>query len=496
MVRSGIILSFLFIFSVTPFAQQTWGRLANSGYENETVKSVFFFTGNWRNGVQFYDYNPSDNTGFYTMHPSDARHLGWSESASNREFAIDEMISRGFNVINMSYWGVPGTDNWAWWAPMQTSTESHDELFDAAIGKDILIVPYIESFAATDNSPEFIFRNDFPGTSNNPAPQFITILEDLIDRYILNPENEQWPGKWARVYDQEGTERYLFSIIHVASDQPGITHQQFAEGFDRVANAVYDDTGIRIGFALDCLPPDATYAPGVLKPIPETTGNYMADQLSVLAIQCFIPEIWLGIDDIDSLLNWKESFTSRWISTGIPVILDVSSGYDANILFPTSPVYGNNSAWRTGQSQIISNINPDGLSFNSWNGYTEGLVAVSTLEYGDSTYTWICNVFNNGNCSSSTSGIMESTMKELIVNKVFLDGKQTINIEYVSFSNQVQINLIDISGRILLKTKPSCLQKGINKIKIETNRIISEDGIYFIQFITNNFVCTKSILVE
>jgi hypothetical protein len=32
-----------------------WGRLANPGFENEPVKSTVFFTGNWRNGVQFYD---------------------------------------------------------------------------------------------------------------------------------------------------------------------------------------------------------------------------------------------------------------------------------------------------------------------------------------------------------------------------------------------------------------------------------------------------------
>ncbi len=53
-----------------------WGRLANPGFENENTKSTLFFTGNWCNGVQFYDFNPSDNTGLFTIHPSDSRHLG------------------------------------------------------------------------------------------------------------------------------------------------------------------------------------------------------------------------------------------------------------------------------------------------------------------------------------------------------------------------------------------------------------------------------------
>ena len=117
----------------------------------------FFFSGNWRNGTQFYEFNPSNNTGLYTLHPSDARHLGWSENKANRKYALQTMIDAGVNVINMSYWGPPETDNWAYWAPMQTSTASHDELFDVARGTNLLICPYIESFAQTDNDPGFSF---------------------------------------------------------------------------------------------------------------------------------------------------------------------------------------------------------------------------------------------------------------------------------------------------------------------------------------------------
>ncbi len=73
-------LCFAILYQLAFAADPEPGYLANPGFENEAIKSVFFFTGNWRNGVQFYDYMPSDNRGLYTLHPTDARHLGWSEN--------------------------------------------------------------------------------------------------------------------------------------------------------------------------------------------------------------------------------------------------------------------------------------------------------------------------------------------------------------------------------------------------------------------------------
>ena len=75
-----------------------WGRLANPGFENEPIKSVFFFTGSSRDGAYFYECNPTPNTGLYTIHPSDARHLKWSESQANRTFAVDAIVEAGANV--------------------------------------------------------------------------------------------------------------------------------------------------------------------------------------------------------------------------------------------------------------------------------------------------------------------------------------------------------------------------------------------------------------
>ena len=399
MLKSFILIIFLITGSpvlTTGKTQITWGRLANAGYENLYIKSIFFFAGNWRNGIQFYEYNPSNNTGLYTEHPSDSRHLGWSESQAYRDFALNEMIMAGFNVINMSYWGPRGTDNWAYWAPMQTSTYAHDELFNTALDKKILVAPYIESYAATDSSAGFSFADSFPGDTTDPDPQLIVIIEDLVDRYLVHPANSRWPEVWARAYDQEGKERYIISLIHVASNQAGMDIQHFASGFDYIANRIFDDTGIQIGFLLDALP-ESAYAPGNIKITPENAEPWLSGQMSLLGIQCFIPEIWTGYDTDTALIVWKRNFSRRWNKTSIPFIMDVSPGYDASLIFPGSMVYGNNQTWRDSISAIVEDIPAEGITVNTWNGYTEGFAVVPTLESGSSNYNWI-----NGLCKMYT----------------------------------------------------------------------------------------------
>ncbi|MBN2001254.1 carbohydrate-binding protein [candidate division KSB1 bacterium] len=396
LVEAAFVLTMIFFLPRLKADANKWGRLANPGFENQPIKSCYFFTGNQRNGSQYYEYNPSPNTGIFTIHPSDSRHLNWSEGRINQEFAVNCMIDAGANVINMSYWGPRGTDNWAWWAPMQTSTYSHDELYNITQNKHILIAPYIESCAETPHSPGFTFMDDFPGTTQNPAPELVTRIFELVDRYLLNPQQLAWRDKWAQVYDQSGQKRYLVSIIHVASNQDNMTDLKFAQGFDRVAQKVYQERNVLIGFTIDALPP-ISYAGGFLKATPQKTGPSLAQQASLLGVQCFIPEIWTGQSDENSLLRWKRTFSSDWINTGIPFIQDVSPGYDAHIVFPGSPVSGNNDLWRNGQTQIVQDLNSQGITFNAWNGYTEGFAGVPTVEYGDDTYKWISYLFKGFN---------------------------------------------------------------------------------------------------
>lgn len=119
------------------------------------------------------------------------------------------MIGAGTNVITMSYWGERGTDRWLFYAPMQTSTYAHDELFDATMDKNVLIMPTIESADASDKmqggqSEAYHFRNDFPGTPSNPAPQLVSQIVDLVNRYLKAPATPAWGGKWARMYNRSG----------------------------------------------------------------------------------------------------------------------------------------------------------------------------------------------------------------------------------------------------------------------------------------------------
>jgi hypothetical protein len=426
----------------------------------------------------------------YTIHPSDARHLGWSENQANRDFAVQTMIDAGANVVNMSYWGLPGTDNWAYWSPMQTSTASHDELFNTALGKDILIAPYIESYAQTDDFDGYSFADDFPGTIANPAPLLVEKIQDLVNRYLSNPANSQWPSKWARVYDQEGKERYLISIIHVSSNKESITDQEFAAGFDQVADVVFANTGFRVGFALDVLPPDS-YAPGSFKATPALTGSWLALQTSVLAIQCFLPEIWTGMSNENDLIAWKRNYHNSWINTGIPFIHDLTPGYDAHIVFPSSPVYGNTQSWLDHQTQAINDLGSKALTFNAWNGYTEGMAGVPTINYGDAIYLWLCAQFG-GNCSSSTERITGNCSREYL--EVFPNP----------VTDQAELRLKDQSEQIISYELVGCTGTRFKARKLNGSaapvasiRFSMEDelpGLYFLIVKTNRSIYTTKVL--
>ena len=393
-----------------------WGLLANPGFESRAMKSVYFFAGDWKFGIQrWYEYFSCPNDALYTLHPSDARHLGWSENQKNRDFALDAMVEAGVNVINLSYWGKRGTDRWAFWAPMHCSTFAHDQVFDTALSRNILIAPYIESSGATNfdprtgkpfqcgtapnghtgNSPGYDFGDDFPGDFNTPAPALVDQIRDLIDRYLLAPGNPQWPSRWAQVYDRLGGKRYVISIIHACSNQLGVDDQSFAAGLDRVADALFAETGISVGFTLDPLP-------GTEYSLTPSAGPALTTSRSFLAIEPFISEIALGTDDLRTLLPLKQGLMNRWLSAGVPVILDVSPGYDAHIVFP-APNNGyqriaNDDIWHNGQTQmIVSNAGSNsvrGITFNTWNGFTEGYAAVPTLEYGGQAFTWLQSLFN------------------------------------------------------------------------------------------------------
>jgi hypothetical protein len=86
---------------------------------------------------------------------------------------------------------------------------------------------------------------------------------------------------------------------------------------------------------------------------------------------------------------WKRDYSRRWAATGIPFLMDVSPGYDASVVFPGSRRYGFTDTWQTALTAMVGDFAQDGLVYNSWNGYTEGMAAVPTTEYGDRYYGWL-----------------------------------------------------------------------------------------------------------
>jgi hypothetical protein len=410
-IRSFVVLASLLGFTGSLHAAGTLhtpGTLANPGFEGQPMKSVYFFAGQWRfPGPTFYGVQPAPNDCLYTIFPVDGpTHLGWSDAEAKREQAVNMMLGAGVNVVNMSYWGPPNTDRWAFWAPMQTAVGANDQLFDVAVGKRVLIAPYIENGAPTlgdaqlgcdrelgpmGQSAAYNFLNSFPGTAENPAPQLVEQVIDLVKRYLISPSNSEWPKKWAQMYDRNGKARYVVSLLHVGSNQSGVTDESFAKGFTRVADLVFAATGVHVGFTLDALPPEHNAR---FKPSPAQTGRWLAQQPAVLAIQPFIPEVFTGrcqigegCDAVDGspqlqdMIDWKRQFVSGWVSTGIPVILDVSPGYDARRVFPCGTRFGNNAAWRDGQAKLLS-LGVRGITGNVWNGYTEGFAIVPSCSRG------------------------------------------------------------------------------------------------------------------
>ncbi|MBN1422609.1 MAG: hypothetical protein JXP34_27780 [Planctomycetes bacterium] len=386
----------------------SWGRLANPGFEGRRIRTTLFFAGQAKDGTNPYGCpsTPPANLSLYTVSPSDARHLRWSEKAANRDFALNLMVEAGINVVSMSTWGeafLPCDESWSLWAPMQTSPASRDELFAAAAGKPLLIVPFIESRA------NWNFYNEFPRwTDGRVAPGTVSQIIELIERYLKNTSHPEWAGRWARVFDATGSERYAVALIHAASNRLGPSdHKAYAEGFDLIERAVFAATGVHVGFFIDALP-SGSNAPGAFKPIPSQTGPYLRETRSILGIQCFIPEIWMTGSPSDAArLKWKGDFAKSWILTGIPFLMDVSPGYDAHIVFPGSVRYGLTEAWLSGLADLVRAYSCDGLVYNSWNGYTEAMAAVPlrAADGGTRYFDWLkglelCEIFLRGDANA------------------------------------------------------------------------------------------------
>lgn len=403
-----------------------WGLLANAGWEGQPMKGVYFFPGEGACQASDREVQPSQrpvqnpnipndqtwpchvvmadwkfNSKVYTYTPSDPRDLHWNDSAANRTWAVNQIAATHANVIVMSRWG-NGANNGA---PMQGTLGSNDELFTAVdAAGNILIMPAIDTFTARDGYRDF--RTDFPGTQANPAPQLYAEVADLVSRYLSSPT---WRQRWAQMYDQNGSPRYAINWIHAASTY---NHDgcEFARGLDWIADKILGQYRFRVGFTID--PFNAYQDNGVANfncdrgYCPSPYNSCLGQARSLLGIQGFNSEIvragdlvsypphpadpWAGIwstppsdanGRIGAVIEWKRNWIKAWIDTGVPVIFDVSPGYDGHYVFSSGVIYGDNTKafsdeWRNGES-ALKGLGMKGTVYNAWNGYTEGLVATS-----------------------------------------------------------------------------------------------------------------------
>jgi hypothetical protein len=319
---------------------------------------------------------------------------------------MDRMVQAHVNTVVLSYWS-----NMPQWSPMQIDATTIPGVPDAVQGRPLVILPTIEGGFDSQHPeiPHWEFSHEFPGS----ATGLICRIGDLV---------ELFDGKmnlWARLYDRAGDPRYAVHILHVGSQASNTTDQQFAQAFDKVATKVADQYGILIGFTLDPIG-GLPYSPN-----PRSAGTLFESTASVLAIQGYICEVFSGlirngppcsdpdwhnchpVDNnkplahLEALADWKRATLQDWVGSGVPVILDVSNGFDGRIVWAKDGAgfWGDNleytyDHWRNWLSELKGK-GVKGITVNTWNGYTEGYATVPSVEHGDTVYNWLVDLLES-----------------------------------------------------------------------------------------------------
>ena len=386
------------------------GLLGSPGLEGRPVKGVYFFPG-----------STGGNVGLYTTHPLDPRDQEWNRNAYDRSLVIDRMVRAHVNTIVLSYWS-----NMPQWSPMFIEppyppfgvSPTWTAVLDAIEHRHVVVMPAIEGGYDAKNPqiPHWEFATEFP-----IDPGKFELAHGLVER--IGWLVELFRGRmhlWARLFDREGQLRYAINLLHVGSDlidqnEPGVD-ETFAHAFDIVAAEVYGRFKISVGFTLDAIG-GKRYSP-----YPTAAGAALERTTSVLAVQGFASEVFSGLvknapacadgadwrtcapahdnnlDNLEALLNWKSAAVKDWIRTGVPVILDVSNGFDGRIVWAAAGAgfWGDNldyteDRWRNWMSQL-KGPGLKGITFNTWNGYTEGYAATPSREHGWTVYNWLTDL--------------------------------------------------------------------------------------------------------
>lgn len=354
------------------------GLLASPGLDQNPAKAIYFFPG-----------EGSDDS-LWTTHPLDIRDRHWNSDDSTRGWVLDRMVAAHVNTVVASWWStLPESSPMALTSPRSPISPSWQWLVDAVGTRPLVILPAIESGL---DPRQWQFADEFP--SSEPAG-LVDRIGWLCDAFAGRME------RWARIYDAAGNPRYAVNIIHTCSHllTPD-SDAAFADGFNTVATAVRDRYQIDVGFTLDTIV-DPYYSA-----IPLQAGSHLAHTASILAIhgfesEIFSPAVHPGDNNADgnisNMADWKRKAMNDWIATGVPVILDVSNGYDGRKVFGDATWHWGDTAdstddrWRNWMSQL-KNPSIAGISVDCWNGYTEGFAMVPSREHGDTAYNWLTDL--------------------------------------------------------------------------------------------------------
>jgi hypothetical protein len=332
---------------------------------------------------------------------------------------LDRIIAAGANTIVMSYWS-----NMPQWSPMALDGSSVSGVLEAARDRHLVVLPAIEG-GFDQNHPEiphWEFSADFPAPSgaNSVAPGLVLRIGQLVELF------RDHMSLWARLYDRNGEWRYAVYILHVCSDITGTDDMNFAKGFEEVAAQVQVNLHIPVGFVLDIIGGCHAYVA-----TPRNAGPILEQQPSVLAVNGFESEVFSGKvkggprcfdpdwhrcsphdnnqDNLEALADWKRAAVHDWVVTGLPLILDVSNGFDGRIVWAKiesgTGFWGDNmdyteDRWRNWMSEL-KGPSIKGITFDTWNGFTEGYAATPSREHGETVYRWLTDLFEPDprNCS-------------------------------------------------------------------------------------------------
>jgi hypothetical protein len=374
--------------------------LASAGFEGQPVKGVYFFPG-----------ERGKNAEWYTTHPLDPRDERWNSDTSTRPWVMDRMVQAHVNTVVMSYWS-----NMPQWSPMEIDPTTLGGVLDAVQGRPLVVLPAIEGRKDLEHPeiPHWEFADEFPAAHAGLVERVGDLVALFANRMDL----------WARLYDRTGRPRFAVNILHVASRvlngaDPATDDRRFAAAFDAAADEVEHQFHIPVGFTLDAVGgPGFSYSPD-----PRRVGRLLEQTAAVLAVQGFASEVFSqlvksngpcpsgdwrscpaydnNLDNLEALADWKRDAVRDWVGTGAPVILDVSNGFDGRIVWTlldkvAGGFWGDNldytdDRWRNWLSQL-KGPGVRGITFDCWNGYTEGYAAVPSREHGGTVYAWLTDL--------------------------------------------------------------------------------------------------------